>query len=52
MSRVRVWQNILSRVRSLAAPLVLSMAILGGLFLLANQEVSAPFLYKLQAQSR
>jgi hypothetical protein len=52
MSDVRVWQNMLSRVRSLAAPFVLSIAILGGLFLLANQTVNAPFLYKLQTQSR
>jgi hypothetical protein len=47
MTSVRISQTFLSRVRGLAAPLILSIAILGGLFLLANQTVSVPFLYRL-----
>jgi hypothetical protein len=52
MSGIPVWQNILSRARSLAAPFVLGLAILAGLFLLANQTIDAPFLYKLQTPGR
>jgi hypothetical protein len=45
-------RSVLSRVRGLAAPLLLSITILGGLFLLANQTVNVPFLYRhVQASS-